>query len=70
MAIAYVSSSGEAGAKLSRRDNGEVVENITGSNEYHWMAGNFLKYGGPLNWGDLPVDAHELIAMVHWVSIQ
>jgi len=63
MAIAYVSSSGEAGAKLSRRDNGEVVENITGSGEYHWMAGNFLKYGGPLNWGDLPVDAHELIAL-------
>jgi len=22
-----------------------------------------LKYGGPLNWGDLPVDSHELIAM-------
>src|ERR1017187_757173 len=27
------------------------------------MAGNFIKYAGPLNWGDLPVDAHELIAM-------
>jgi len=27
------------------------------------MAGNFLKYGGPLNAGDLPVDAHELIAL-------
>ena len=63
MASAYVSSSGEVGAKPSRRDNGEVVENITGTNEYHWMAGNFLKYGGPLNWNDLPVDAHELIAM-------
>jgi hypothetical protein len=63
MATAYVSSSGEAGAKPSRRNNGEVVENITGNAEYHWMAGNFLKYGGPLNWGDLPVDSHELIAM-------
>ena len=63
MASAYVSSSGEAGAKPSRRDNGEVVENITGNSEYHWMAGNFLKYGGPLNWGDLPTDSHELIAM-------
>jgi endo-1,4-beta-xylanase len=27
------------------------------------MAGNFIKYAGPLNWGDLPVDSHELIAM-------
>ncbi len=27
------------------------------------MAGNFLKYAGPLQWGDLPVDSHELIAM-------
>jgi hypothetical protein len=62
-AIAYVSSSGEGGAKLNRRDWGEVVENLAGSGEYHWMAGNFLKYAGPLNWGDLPVDSHELIAL-------
>ncbi len=27
------------------------------------MAGNFIKYAGPLQWSDLPVDAHELIAM-------
>jgi hypothetical protein len=62
-AIAYVSSSGEGGAKLSRRNWGEVVENVAGTNEYHWMAGNFLKYAGPLQWSDLPVDAHELIAL-------
>ncbi len=62
-AIAYVSSSGEGGAKLHRRNWGEVVENIAGTGEYHWMAGNFIKYAGPLNWGDLPVDSHELIAM-------
>src|SRR5271157_787931 len=61
---AYVSSSGEGGAKLHRRNWGELVENIAGAGEYHWMAGNFLKYAGPpLNWGDLPVDSHELIAM-------
>jgi hypothetical protein len=60
---AYVSSSGEGGAKLNRRDWGEVVENITGTVEYHWMAGNFLKYGGPLHWNDLPVDSHELVAL-------
>jgi hypothetical protein len=62
-AVAFVSSSGEGGAKLHRRDWGEIVENVAGSGEYHWMAGNFLKYAGPLNWGDLPVDSHELIAL-------
>jgi hypothetical protein len=62
-AVALVGSSGEGGAKLHRRNFGELVENLTGSGEYHWMAGNFLKYGGPLTPGDLPVDAHELIAL-------
>ena len=62
-AIAYVSSSGEGGVKLHRRNAGELVENVAGSSEYHWMAGNFIKYAGPLQWSDLPVDAHELIAL-------
>ncbi|HYV29123.1 MAG TPA: acetylxylan esterase, partial [Candidatus Eisenbacteria bacterium] len=62
-AIGFIGSSGEGGAKLSRRNWGELVENLTGSGEYHWMAGNFLKYGGPLTPGDLPVDAHELMAL-------
>jgi peptidoglycan/xylan/chitin deacetylase (PgdA/CDA1 family) len=62
-AIAYISSSGEAGAKLYRRNFGEQIGNIAGSGEYHWMAGNFLKYDGPLTENDLPVDAHELIAL-------
>jgi hypothetical protein len=39
-AIAYVSSSGEGGAKLHRRDWGEIVENVAGSGEYHWMPGH------------------------------
>ena len=60
---AYVSSSGEGGAKLHRRQWGEIVENVAGSGEYHWMAGNFLKYAGPLQWKDLPVDSHELVAL-------
>jgi hypothetical protein len=59
----YISSSGEGGAKLNRRNWGEIIENVAGSNEYHWMAGNFLKYAGPLGWNDLPVDSHELIAL-------
>jgi len=62
-AIAYVSSSGAGGASLFRRDWGEIVENVAGSGEYHWMAGNFLKYAGPLTWDDLPIDAHELVAL-------
>ena len=62
-AIAYISSSGEAGAKLYRRNYGEQIGNIAASGEYHWMAGNFLKYDGPLTVADLPIDAHELIAL-------
>jgi len=68
-ALVLVGSSGEGGAKLHRRNFGEAVESLTGSGEYHWMAGNFLKYGaseaafGSRNAGDLPVDAHELIAL-------
>ena len=62
-AIAFVSSSGAGGASLFRRDYGEIVENVAGSGEYHWMAGNFLKYAGPLTWDDLPIDAHELVTL-------
>ncbi len=61
-AIAYVSSSGEGGAKLHRRNAGEIVENVASSGEYHWMAGNFIKYAAdPTTWDDMPVDSHELI---------
>jgi hypothetical protein len=62
-AIAFVGSSGEGGVKLHRRNFGELVENVAGTGEYHWMAGNFLKYAGLLTWNDLPVDSHELIAL-------
>ena len=62
-AVGFIGSSGEGGAKLHRRNFGELVENVAGTGEYHWMAGNFLKYAGPLTASDLPVDAHELIAL-------
>jgi hypothetical protein len=62
-AIVYVSSSGEGGAKLFRHEFGEQIGNVAGTGEYHWMAGNFIKYDGPLTVNDLPVDAHELIAL-------
>lgn len=63
IAIGYISSSGAGGAKLLRRDFGERLENLAGEGEFHWMAGNFLKYAGPKTVQDLPVDAHELIAL-------
>jgi hypothetical protein len=59
-AIAYVSSSGQGGAKLHRRKYGETIENVANS-FYHWMAGNYLKYTG--RWDTMPVDSHELIAL-------
>lgn len=62
-AIAFVGSSGAGGAKILRRVFGEQVENLASSGEYHWFAGNFIKYAGPLTPNDLPVDAHELIAL-------
>jgi hypothetical protein len=63
LAIGYISSSGESGAKLYRHIFGEEIGNVAAASEYHWMAGNFLKYDGPLTIADLPVDAHELIAL-------
>ena len=62
--IGYISSSGAGGAALYRRHWGEMLENVAGAQEYHWMAGNFLKYAGPLHPNDLPVDSDELIALV------
>lgn len=68
-AAALIGSSGEGGVKPHRRNFGEAVENLTGAGEYHWMAGNFLKYGasdadfGSKNAGNIPVDSHELLAL-------
>jgi lysophospholipase L1-like esterase len=67
--VAFVASSGAGGAKLFRHVYGELLENIAGGG-YYWMAGNFMKYGaeeadgGAKTAADLPVDAHELIALV------
>lgn len=62
-AVAFVSSSGAGGLKLHRRNWGELVENVAAANEYHWMAGNFIKYAGPLTWNHMPVDSHQLVAL-------
>jgi len=68
-AFVLVGSSGKGGATALRRNYGEAVENLTSTYSYHWMAGNFLKYGasdadfGSRTAADLPVDAHSLIAL-------
>jgi hypothetical protein len=63
-AMGFIGSSGMGGAALHRRRIGELLENVAGSGEYHWMAGNYIKYAAdPLGPNDLPVDAHELIAL-------
>ncbi len=68
-AMVLIGSSGAGGATPHRRNFGEAVENLTGSGEYHWMAGNFLKYAaeesvfGSKNACDIPVDSHQLIAL-------
>jgi len=67
-AVGLIGSSGKGGATLLRRVFGEAVESLTGGAHY-WMAGNFLKYAaseaqsGKKTGCDLPVDAHELIAL-------
>ncbi len=58
IAIGFIGSSGAGGTKILRRVFGEQVENLASSGEYHWFAGNFIKYVGPLTPNDLPVDAH------------
>ena len=64
-AMVLIGSSGKGGTTLLRRNYGEAVETLASSGEYHWMAGNFLKYAAAdgLNPGDLPVDSHQLIAL-------
>jgi hypothetical protein len=60
-AIAYVSSSGQGGAKLHRRKYGETVDNVANT-YYYWMGANYIKYAG--NWDKMPVDSHELVALM------
>jgi hypothetical protein len=68
-AVGLIGSSGKGGATLQRRVFGEAVESLAGSGEYHWLAGNYLKYAsaessfGSKTGCDLPVDSHELIAL-------
>jgi len=71
VAIGFPSDGGSLGTKMNRRHWGQDLENSTGANEYHWMAGTFFKWAGELFPGrylprkieDCPVDAHSLLAL-------
>jgi (4-O-methyl)-D-glucuronate---lignin esterase len=52
---------GEGGASLMRRNYGETIQNLVERFPY-WFAGNFRKFAGKAE--QLPVDAHELIALI------
>jgi len=59
-ALVFSSCSGEMGASLARRDYGETVDDMAAN--FPWQfAGNFQKF--PAHWNDMPVDAHEVIAL-------
>jgi hypothetical protein len=60
-AMVISNCSGEGGASLSRRDYGETIHNLVDSFPY-WFDGNYRRFDGHAD--QLPVDAHELIALI------
>jgi hypothetical protein len=60
-AMVLSSCSGEGGASLARRNYGETVGNLLDAFPY-WFSGSFQKYRDHVD--QLPVDTHELIALI------
>jgi hypothetical protein len=71
IAIAFPSCGGALGPAMIRRHWGQNLENPGWDREYHWVAGNFFNYMGPLHEGSymprkvelLTVDAHSLLSL-------
>ncbi len=70
---AYPSCGGALGTSWARRSWGENLEFVCGSDsEYHWVAGNTMRYAGELHPGSywprkvehLPVDVHSVLALI------
>lgn len=63
VALVIASVSGEGGAALSRPDYGETVAHLVAPTRYPYQfAGNYQKWAGKS--GDMPCDAHAIIALV------
>ena len=60
-AMVFANCSGEGGASLARRDYGETVKALNTRFPF-WFARNHLKFGDHVD--QLPVDSHELIALM------
>lgn len=73
LSSAFPSSSGSLGVKNARRHWGQDLETSAIDIEYHWMAGNFMKYVGvhpsstdgylPRRVMDMPVDGESLLML-------
>jgi len=61
-AMVIANCPGEGGASLARRNYGETIASMTTGRYSYWFAPKLREFGDRVN--QLPVDMHELIAMI------